>query len=219
MTVRNSPLARCSVLLASGALAVALLSGCGEGGSSASPSSSSGSGASTAEDASVKANSRSAPKSSKPLKGSRVARQLVAAGTTALKKVGRGTVTSIDAERGRAIWEVDIVTSDGVEHELHVSRNGTKVLSGPRTKHEDAEDRAENRREARGAKLDYKAAVKKVLAARTGRITELNLDDHRGQIVWEADVHRASTKYEVEIDAASGKVVHNNADRGDVDDD
>lgn len=148
------------------------------------------------------------------------AKQLLAAGATALQKLGKGTVTSIEAARDHTVWEVKVVTSGGVEHDLYVSRAGKKVVSGPRTKNDDAEDKAENRQEVRGAKLDYRVAAKKVLAARQGRLTELNLDDYRNKIVWEADVYRSGTKYEVKIDAATGKVIKNSADHdGDDDDD
>lgn len=143
---------------------------------------------------------------------------MLAAASKALKEVGRGTVTSIDAERNGTVWEVQVVTSRGVEHEVDLSSDGRKVLSGPRFTSDDAEDRAENRREAEGAKLDYRAAAKKVLEARAGTITELNLDDHRGKIVWESDVHEGGTKYEVKVDAADGRVVANKAGTDDDED-
>lgn len=144
--------------------------------------------------------------------------QALAAAATAARKVPSGTVTSVDAEHGGAIWEVKIITSGGVEHEVDVDRNGTKVVSGPRTKHEDAEDRTENHRVVRGAEVRYQAAAKKILTARAGRITELNLDEERGRVVWESDVHHAGTKYEVKIDAATGKILKNAPDRNGDDD-
>lgn len=212
--------ARSAALLAGGGLVAALVAGCGGGGggSGASPGSA-GSGPSTMGGGSPEAtaSASASPTSAKPPKGSAGAGRLIAAGTTALNKVGHGTVTSIDAEHGGRIWEVDVVTGGGAEHEVHVSRDGSAVVSGPRTKHEDADDRAENQREVRGAKLGYRAAAKKILAARHGRMTELNLDEERGRVVWESDVHHGGTKYEVTIDAASGKVIKNRPDRDDDD--
>lgn len=134
---------------------------------------------------------------------------LVNAGKTALGKVPGGTVTSIDAERGGTRWEVEVVTANGIEHKVYVSRDGATALSGPRTDDTDSEDRSENLREVRAAKLDYEAAAAAILAARGGTLTELNLDDHQGTIVWEADVQQSTTRYEVAIDAGSGDVVRN----------
>lgn len=202
--------------------AVLAVAACG-GGNSQGGGSSQGDGSTTKPPASKTAPSTttgsSATSSSTAPPRHTGSQSLVTAGTTALNKVGKGTVTSIDAERGGTVWEVQVVTSGGVEHEANVSRDGKKIISGPRIKHTDAEDKAENRQEVRGAKLDYKAAAKKILAARSGKITELNLDDSRGQIVWEADVHHFGTKYEVKINASSGKIIKNKPDHGDDDDD
>lgn len=194
-------LAACGVVVA--------LAGCGGGNQ--------GGGGSTSKSPSSTAASPSAGSSSPANAAS--SQRLVAAGATALNKVGKGTVTSVDAEQGGRVWEVQVITSGGVEHEVDVSRNGKEVVPGPRTKREDAQDKAENRHEVRGVKLDYQAAAEKVIAARAGRITELNLDESRGKIVWEADVHRSGSKYELTIDAASGNVVKNKPDRGGDDDD
>lgn len=150
-----------------------------------------------------------------PTGGAAGAGRLGDAGATALAKLGRGTVTSIDLERGGTVWEVEITTRDGVEHEIHVSRDGSTVVSGPRTETHSAREKRENRREVSAAKLDYAQAARKALAARAGTVTELDLDDHRGMIVWEADVTRAGVKYELVIDAATGKVISNKPDTDD----
>lgn len=137
---------------------------------------------------------------------------LVTAGDTALAKVSGGTVISIDAERNNTAWEVEIATNDGEEHKVYVSWDGKSIQSGPTAKHEDAEDKAENKHLVDGADLDYKRAAKHISDARKGTITELNLDTERGTVVWEADVHSGGTKYEVTIDASSGKVLKNTPD-------
>ncbi|WP_347352646.1 PepSY domain-containing protein [Intrasporangium sp.] len=145
------------------------------------------------------------------------AQQAVSAGSTARSAVAGGTVVSIDLDRDRNLWEVDLVTNGGVQHEVHVSREGTKVVSGPRIEQQSAEDKAENVRAAQAATLDYRKAAAAVLAARPDTITELNLDDHRGTIVWEADVTSSGTTYEVLIDAGSGKVLQNKPGSGEHD--
>lgn len=137
---------------------------------------------------------------------------LVAAGNTVLDKVGNGTVISIDSEKNDTAWEVQIATSNGGEKEAYVSKDGKEITSGPSTKDTDADDKSENKEEVDAAELDFEAAAQKILDARSGKITELNLDDYQDRIVWEADVHHDGTKYEVKIDASSGKVVKNERD-------
>lgn len=137
---------------------------------------------------------------------------VVAAGNTVLDKVGNGTVISIDSEKNDTAWEVQVATSNGGEKEAYVSKDGKEITSGPSTKDTDADDKSENKEEVDAAELDFEAAAQKILDARSGKITELNLDDYQNRIVWEADVHHDGTKYEVKIDASSGKVVKNERD-------
>lgn len=137
---------------------------------------------------------------------------LVNAGETVLQKVGSGTVISVDLEQDDTVWEVQIATSDGSEIAADVSEDGKEIVSGPQDKKVDADDKAENRQEVNGAEIDYKEAARTVLEARSGRITELNLDDYNSGVAWEADVRHNGVKYEVDIDAASGKVLKNERD-------
>lgn len=136
---------------------------------------------------------------------------LTKAGDAALKEVADSTVISIETERSGTIWEVQVVTADGTESELEISADGSDVISGPTTKNEDAADKATHQDRLKTAKLDYKAAAKKMLeAVPDGIITELNLDTEQGKTVWEGDVLDGSKmKHEVQIDAADGSVVKN----------
>lgn len=138
---------------------------------------------------------------------------LLSAAETALGKVGSGTVISIDSERQGKVWEVQIITSDGTEHEVLVSSSSGEVVEQPRAEKADAEDTSA----VQAATVDYRAAVQKIRDVRSGTITELNLDKYRGTVVWEADVRHNGTKYEVKIDAASGKVLVNKVDQGEDD--
>ncbi len=138
---------------------------------------------------------------------------LLAAGATAEKAVSGSTLISIERENDR--WEVQVVTSDGVEHEMTVAGDGRSVTRGPTTDEEDAADRAKHRQRLADSSVDYRQAVDAVSAAVTdGTIRELDLDTWRGRVVWEADVVDGSgTKREVKVDGTSGKVVVNEVDR------
>ena len=136
------------------------------------------------------------------------------AGGTATSAVQGSTLVSIEAERNGA-WEVQVVTPDGIEHEMDVASDGATVTSGPTPKNEDESDRAKHRDRLQAARVDYLAAADTVLTeVPNGTITELNLDSRNGITVWESDVIDASqTKHEVAIDAASGQVLENRTGR------
>lgn len=160
-----------------------------------------------------------ATSSGKPGSSSSAARgqvdNLINAGRTAERAVSKGTLIAIETERGGSIWEAQVVTSDGTEQELDVSGNGSKVVGGPSTKHEDKHDKTKHQDRVKAAKQNYEQAARKALAAVSHgkKVTELDLDTHRGKTVWEADVYDASnTKHEVKLDAAGGKVVADETD-------
>lgn len=137
---------------------------------------------------------------------------LLKAGRTALDKVSDSTLISIETEHNDSQWEIQVVKSDGTEHEMNTNIAGDKIVSGPNKKSEDSDDRAKHRDRVKAAKIDYREAAQKINQARSGRITELNIDTDNSTTVWEADVKKSGTKYEVSIDAATGKVIENEED-------
>ncbi|AVH24275.1 PepSY domain-containing protein [Nocardia cyriacigeorgica] len=136
------------------------------------------------------------------------------AGGTATAAVAGSTLVSIETERDHG-WEVQVVTADGVEHEMEVSGDGATVTMGPVAKNEDDADKAKHRDRIRAARVDYRAAADSVLReVPGGTITELNLDSDNGTTVWESDVIDPSgTKHEVTVDAVSGRVMSNTTER------
>jgi len=149
--------------------------------------------------------SASGPGSSDSARGNQA---LLAAAGTALEAVPDSTVISIETEHNDTQWEVQVVTADGTEHEVEVSGDGGTIVSGPREKSEDADDRAKHRDRVAAAKLSHADAVEAINDAVPGRITELNLDSENGATVWEADVIDSDdVKHEVTIDAGTGEVL------------
>jgi uncharacterized membrane protein YkoI len=140
---------------------------------------------------------------------------LVDAGRAALDEAGSGTLVSIEQESGGGTWEAKVITDDGTEHQIDITASDNSVARS-QSKQPDADDRAENTRYIRAAKLDYAQAAKKITGVVDGSVTELGLDGHRGTIVWEADVRDAqNTKHSVRIDAGSGETVTNTTDTDD----
>ena len=136
---------------------------------------------------------------------------LMRAAATAERKVPHSTLVSIESEDGESRWEAQVVTQDGTEHEMDLSRHGTRVLTGPRANDDDDLDRAEHRHRLQTSTLRYRDAA--LVVADTvpeARITELNVDDYRGKTVWEADVKSGvGPRHELKVDARSGKVLVN----------
>lgn len=133
---------------------------------------------------------------------------LLEAGRTGLDQVPDSTVYSIERESDG--WEVEVVTSDGTKHEMTISDDGRDVVKEPR---EDGSDAKYSDR-VQATQLDYEQAVKAILDEVPGaQVKELNLDEERGIVIWEADVvDDSGAERSLEIDAASGEVLENKLD-------
>ncbi|WJY00365.1 PepSY domain-containing protein [Curtobacterium sp. 458] len=220
-TTRFPATARRTALVAAVPLALVLaLAGCSTGSTGSSDTGSgsgSGSGSSSNSDGSGTGSSATAERSSAP-SGSATAdgSALRAAVSTARDAVASGTVIAVEQEAGGSSWEVTVVDRDGGEHAVHTDAAGSRVTAGPTADATDADDVAENRRFVDAADLDVTEAAAKVVDVAPGTVTELGLDDHRGAVVWEADVRGSDgTKHSVRIDAGSGAVVTNTVDTDD----
>lgn len=132
------------------------------------------------------------------------------AGAAAVAAVPNGTLTSIRTQESGS-WRVLVVTPDGTEQSMDVSSDGVVVMVGPTRVNESDADKAKNRALVQGARLDYRAAVDKFLAAvPSGSITDMHLADSNGTTAWEADVWDLYiVEHKVTINAASGDVIAN----------
>jgi uncharacterized membrane protein YkoI len=135
---------------------------------------------------------------------------LLSAGAAAVKQVPGGTLISIRSEQSGA-WKVQVATPDGTDQSMDVSSDGVTVMVGPTPRKESDAEKAEIRASVQAARLDYRAAVDKMLAAvPEGSITDLKLDDSSGTTVWEADVWDSFiVEHKVTINAASGELIAN----------
>lgn len=137
---------------------------------------------------------------------------LLRAGATALAQVPDSTLVFIaSATDDAGTWTVQLVTADGTEQEAKIGVDGIAVLVGPTPRNGSDVDKANRRNNIQAARLDYRAAVQKVLAAvPNGAITELSLAERNATVVWQADVWDTElVEHQVTIDAASGEVTAN----------
>jgi hypothetical protein len=137
---------------------------------------------------------------------------LLRAAASAVAKAPDSTLVFIESETNdEGTWKVQVVTPDGTEQQMKVGVDGFTVLVGPTPKNDSDADKAKRRAEVQAARLDYRSAVDKMLAAvPNGSITELNLIDLNGSTVWEAHVWDTSlVGHDVTINAASGELEAN----------
>jgi len=137
---------------------------------------------------------------------------LLRAGATAVAKVPDGTLIFIQSDTADAgTWKVRVATQDGTEQQVKTGADGITVLVGPTPRNDSDADKAKRRNLVQAARLDYQAAVNKVLAAvPNGSITELKLDDKDGTAMWDANVYDTYlVEHKVAINAASGELAAN----------
>ncbi|MEU5865829.1 MULTISPECIES: PepSY domain-containing protein [unclassified Nonomuraea] len=136
--------------------------------------------------------------------------ELKEAAKVAMAAVPGSKVVSVESEENGKIWQVEVVGSDGTEHQVDVEAG--KVVKGPTAKQEDEQEKAKMRARIDAAKLDYAQAADKIAAAvPEGRVTELKLETENGKTVWKSDVMTPDgTKHEVMVDAATGELTKKN---------
>lgn len=125
----------------------------------------------------------------------------------ALKAVP-GTVSSAELDRGwnGPVWEVEVLTRNGAEHDVIVDATNARILSTDRD--DDFDDRAEAAAIA-SFRTDARAAAEAALAVRPGTVTSVDADDDDGPAgTWEVEIRGEDGKrYEVTVDASTGKAV------------
>jgi hypothetical protein len=137
---------------------------------------------------------------------------LLRAGAAAVAKVPDSTLVFIESETDdEGTWKARVVTPDGTEQQLKVGVDGFTVLVGPTPKNDSDADKASRRAAVQAARLDYRSAVDKMLAAvPSGSITELNLVDANGTTMWEGHVWDTElVGHDVTINATSGELEAN----------
>jgi hypothetical protein len=135
---------------------------------------------------------------------------LLRAGAAAVARVPDGTLMLIRTQEAGS-WRVLVVTPDGTEQQMDVGGDGMTVLVGPTPRNESDAAKAENRSLVQAARLDYRAAVNKMLTVvPNGSITDLKLANSNGTTAWEADVWDSFiVEHKVTINAASGELIAN----------
>jgi len=117
-----------------------------------------------------------------------------------------GDVQTMEAEieKGRRIFEFDIVGKDGVEHEVECD-----AKTGKLTETEQEVPNAEAAAFKDKAKISLEEAKKLALAKRAGEIVEIEYEiESDGTPSYEFDIRDANgQEWEVEVDAITGKVL------------
>ena len=134
----------------------------------------------------------------------------------ALEKVP-GTVEEVELEdeKGTIVYEIELVSTDGTEHEVEVDAQTGEVLKV------EADDDDENEEEdsqnqaklAKQAKITEDEAINMALEKVPGTVNEIELEVENGTVVYEIEVLSTDgTEQEVKVDAQTGEVLKVEAD-------
>lgn len=137
---------------------------------------------------------------------------LLAAAKTSLKKLPESSLAKIDWDGEGKVWEVSVVYKDGKRKQLDLSADGSQIKEGPRPIEQPDASKTKWRKRLKAAQLDYATAYDKVVAARTGWVTELRLDEYLNKPAWEGEMKSHGANYEITINARNGNVMENGAD-------
>jgi len=134
------------------------------------------------------------------------------AGAAAIAAVPNGTLTFIKSSDENGTYRVLVAAPDGTQQSMDVSQDGATVMVGPTPKNNQSDaDKAQTRARVQAARIDYHAAVNKVLVVvPNGSLTELSLGDSNGTTVWQAVAWDYNiVEHKVTINAVSGDVLAN----------
>src|SRR5690625_145300 len=138
---------------------------------------------------------------------------LLRAGATAIANLPGSTLVFIaedtDSAEDTGTWTARLVTTDGTEQQVTLGVDGDVVLDGPVPVTDTGTDKVERRERVGAARLDYRGAVDKTLAAvPDGSITELRLNGDADGVRWAATVWDLTpVAHRVTLDAASGELI------------
>lgn len=119
----------------------------------------------------------------------------------ALKKTGGGTVTKckLDVEHGRKVYEIE-VTNGNKKYEMDVGVSDAKIYN---YEEETIKSTTKSSSGAITADAAKKIALKEVGG---GTVMKCKLDREDGRQVYEIEIRYNGGEYEIEVDAATGKI-------------
>ena len=128
----------------------------------------------------------------------------------ALEKVP-GTVEEVELEdeKGTIVYEIELVSTDGTEHEVEVDAQTGEVLKVEADDDENEEEDSQNQAKlAKQAKITEDEAINTALEKVPGTVNEIELEVENGTVVYEIKVLSTDgTEQEVKVDAQTGEVV------------
>ncbi|MDL4772773.1 PepSY domain-containing protein [Actinomadura xylanilytica] len=149
----------------------------------------------------------------------------------AVQKAAPGVIEELelDDEKGRTVWEADVLTADGTWREVTLDANDGKVISNEVPRPDKGDEKSDGKGAEKGdAKSDdgdakeAAAEAEALKAAKTtaaqaaglalektpGTVTSVEFDDGS----WEVEVVQNGAEHELKLDPASGKVLADSVD-------
>ena len=117
----------------------------------------------------------------------------------------------MDREKSGDIYEVE-VKSNGVEYDLDIDAKTGKVLRTDKDDHDnddfDEDDSDDKVIVHDGKFITEKAAIEIAMKQAKGTVTEVELDEDDGRVVYEIEIKEGKYDYDFDIDAISGEVLN-----------
>lgn len=136
----------------------------------------------------------------------------------ALKKV-TGIVESIELEtkNNKTYYEVDIDSDKNKEYEVKIDAYTAKVLSVKESFDDDGND--DGKLVNSNSLITEEQAIAIANKQVAGEVIKLKLDSDDGRYEYELELHTKKGKFEITIDASTGKILEQEFDDGDNDGD
>ncbi|MBO0586740.1 PepSY domain-containing protein [Sporosarcina sp. E16_8] len=136
----------------------------------------------------------------------------------ALKSVN-GDVTKIelDREKSGATYEIEI-KSGGFEYDLDIDAKTGEILRTEKDNDNDvldSDDSDDKVIDPNGKFITEKAAIKIAMKQAKGTVTEVELDEDNGRVIYEIEIRDGKYDYDFDIDAISGEVLKFEKERDD----
>ena len=137
----------------------------------------------------------------------------------AVKSVdGKVTQIELDREKSGDVYEVE-VKSGGVEYDLDIDAKTGKVLRTDKDDN-DKDDFGDDDSDDKvivpdGKFITEKAAIEIAMKQAKGTVTEVELDEDDGRVIYEIEIKDGKYDYDFDIDAISGEVLKFEKDRDD----
>lgn len=127
--------------------------------------------------------------------------------------LANGTITDfeLDEDHGRLKYEIEI-KANGIEHEIKIDAYTGKILKHEKDRDDDWDDDDYKKYGNKSNIISAEKAKSIALGLANGKITDFELDEDDGILIYKVEIKAKGLEHEIEIDAHTGKVLEHEID-------